>query len=535
MGDGKRISAGSAARAAGLSVGFALVVGAASCQGPQPFYRGSNLVTCELQRLECALMDGLTGQCLLISAAYVNTGANLCVDKNASIDQKTVCKAAFCTNDINAPGACTATFVSVVSAPDGVCDPAPAGTPLSSIVAFSHGQRPAMPNEDHTVPLFPDNGRYGIDPGTIYCVDTTQLSALNWIQPPSTDFSRLVGIINMNVGDRRCIQAPPALLFDVVPGLIATGTGGGVTAAVTALRGQAGVAQSCSGGGDVCLTTALDDFHADLADTTVEGVSLTNLKVATVLPAPLATITDPLDGTFLGIPAGELQLRVVGKMNGADTLFSAVNSSPWRVDVSAAAFHISGQLELNNLGPGGSALPITIVADASGTPATAQSTACSAESSLARLFGFEDVQGWTSTQGTLSLVTSPLTQGCGALGVSGQGYIPITGGAFTTSAVTPNAAASVDLFIPGSQPNPSYLGALQMYLSCPSGNVFNQYIGQVELTGKPQNHYSTLRFPLPPATSSTLGRPLKDCSFGFALNVNPTGQRWILDNLRFTP
>jgi hypothetical protein len=119
--------------------------------------------------------------------------------------------------------------------------------------------------------------------------------------------------------------------------------------------------------------------------------------------------------------------------------------------------------------------------------------------------------------------------------VSGQGYIPITGGAFTTSAVTTNAAASVDLFIPGNQPNPSYLGALQMYLSCPSGNVFNQYIGQVELTGKPQNQYSTLRFPLPAATLSTLAQPLKDCSFSFALNVNPTGQRWIMDNLRFTP
>jgi hypothetical protein len=34
---------------------------------------------------------------------------------------------------------------------------------------------------------------------------------------------------------------------------------------------------------------------------------------------------------------------------------------------------------------------------------------------------------------------------------------------------------------------------------------------------------------------STLAQPLKDCSFSFALNVNATGQRWILDNLRFTP
>ena len=168
-------------------------------------------------------------------------------------------------------------------------------------------------------------------------------------------------------------------------------------------------------------------------------------------------------------------------------------------------------------------------------PTTAQNAACAAESSLQRLFGFEDVQRWTSTQAALSLVTSPLTQGCGALGVSGQGYIPINGGTFTTSGLATKAAASVDLFIPTNQPNQSYLGALQMYLSCPSGNVFNQYIGQVELTGKPQNQYSTLRFPLPSVTLSTLARPLNDCSFSFALNVNPTGRTWILDNLRFTP
>jgi hypothetical protein len=63
----------------------------------------------------------------------------------------------------------------------------------------------------------------------------------------------------------------------------------------------------------------------------------------------------------------------------------------------------------------------------------------------------------------------------------------------------------------------------------------NQYIGQVELTGKPQDHFSSLRFPLPAATVGTLRRSLNDCSFTFALNVNATDRRWILDNVRFTP
>jgi hypothetical protein len=65
--------------------------------------------------------------------------------------------------------------------------------------------------------------------------------------------------------------------------------------------------------------------------------------------------------------------------------------------------------------------------------------------------------------------------------------------------------------------------------------VFNQYIGEVELTGLPQAAFSSLRFPLPPATVATLQRGLQACKFSFALNVNATGQTWELDNLRFTP
>ena len=96
-------------------------------------------------------------------------------------------------------------------------------------------------------------------------------------------------------------------------------------------------------------------------------------------------------------------------------------------------------------------------------------------------------------------------------------------------------AASVDLFIPSAQPNPFWTGALQMYLSCPSGNTYHQFIGQVDLTGKPQSRYSTLRFPLPASIRTLLGQPHDDCSIQFALNVNNTPQTWLFDNFRFTP
>jgi hypothetical protein len=221
-------------------------------------------------------------------------------------------------------------------------------------------------------------------------------------------------------------------------------------------------------------------------------------------------------------------------VNGVDSFFLATNSAPWQANLSGGNFNLRGPLDLLVTDASGKPLSVTMNVNVNGTPANAQQQACAQLSPIGRLFGFEDPVSWSATNASLSLVTSPITQGCGALGIAGQGYMPINGASFSTVGLATNQALSVDLFIPNNQPNQFWLGALQMYLSCPSAQVSNQYIGQVELTGKPQNQYSTLRFPLPSATRTTLAQPLSDCSFGFALNVNQTNRTWILDNLRFT-
>lgn len=158
---------------------------------------------------------------------------------------------------------------------------------------------------------------------------------------------------------------------------------------------------------------------------------------------------------------------------------------------------------------------------------------CDAITHVQRLFGFEDVSLWRSTVAGLSSVPNPRTEGCFALGVTGSGYMPIEGSRFPASAANKPSKMSVDLFIPTGQPNPSWLGALQSYLECPSANLFNAYIGQVELTGRPVGAYSTLTFNLPANVKSTLAGSFNDCSIKFALNVNQTGKAWTLDKLKF--
>jgi hypothetical protein len=216
-------------------------------------------------------------------------------------------------------------------------------------------------------------------------------------------------------------------------------------------------------------------------------------------------------------------------------LYSVQNSAPIPVDAMASGLRMTGALDIRGLSPTQGAVPVTVTFDAQGQPATSAQQTCASATPTEVLFGFDSAAGWSSSPAAVAEVAAPTTQGCGALTVSGQGYMLITGDVFSTARITRAAALSVDLFIPDHQPNPFWLGNLQGFLTCPSGNVFNQYIGQVELTGKAQKRYSTLRFPLPAAVFATLGRALDDCSLSFGLNVNATGKNWLFDNLRFTP
>jgi hypothetical protein len=70
-------------------------------------------------------------------------------------------------------------------------------------------------------------------------------------------------------------------------------------------------------------------------------------------------------------------------------------------------------------------------------------------------------------------------------------------------------------------------------MSCPSANVYNAYIGQVELTEKPQGAFSTVSFTVPSFLVGVLNGSHNDCSFSIAVNMNQTPDLPVLDNHRF--
>jgi len=201
----------------------------------------------------------------------------------------------------------------------------------------------------------------------------------------------------------------------------------------------------------------------------------------------------------------------------------SVNGAPASIPVTAATVF---------------ALGVSIVewrvVDAAGQAATANQRVT--VRAVGDVLGFERAGQWSSPQATLTQVSSPRTQGASAMAVNGQGFIEISSipiDARTLPGVTSRLA--YDLFIPTNPPNPFWIGATQLYVTCPSAGIYNQFISQIELTGKPLGAFSTMSHTLPPAVVAALRGPFSDVTFKITLNVNRHPQPFVLDNLRFQP
>jgi hypothetical protein len=128
-----------------------------------------------------------------------------------------------------------------------------------------------------------------------------------------------------------------------------------------------------------------------------------------------------------------------------------------------------------------------------------------------------------------------VTQGSGSLGVSATGYTEIVSRSFNTAQLTGvTSSLSIDVFVPTKQPNPYWVGAIQLFATCPAAGIFNTYLGQGELTGLFQGEFNTVTFPtLPSNLIGAFSNPGNSCSLRVALNVNAGSGEYLLDNLAF--
>lgn len=147
------------------------------------------------------------------------------------------------------------------------------------------------------------------------------------------------------------------------------------------------------------------------------------------------------------------------------------------------------------------------------------------------ILGMESVSSWTSTA-ALSRDEQMKTEGSASLSIQGSGYITLRSSSIATSSLrTGGSKLAVDLYIPSAQPNFSWLGALALYIDCPSAGINHLYVGQNELTGSATGKFTTFQIALPQSVLDAISQDRSDFTIEYALNVNQTGEPWRMDNV----
>ena len=152
--------------------------------------------------------------------------------------------------------------------------------------------------------------------------------------------------------------------------------------------------------------------------------------------------------------------------------------------------------------------------------------------SQANVLGFEDATQWQSTVALSSSTTH--SQGAKSLGVKAKGYVEVNSVALSSlSGVT--SMLSIDMQLPAAQSNPSWYGFVQLLVSVPSKGIYNAFLGQQELTGRPLSQFLPLTFSLTPSLVTTLrAGGYQDFKIKVVVNVpwDATGT-YLFDNLHF--
>src|SRR5690606_4784572 len=131
--------------------------------------------------------------------------------------------------------------------------------------------------------------------------------------------------------------------------------------------------------------------------------------------------------------------------------------------------------------------------------------------------------------------TTQFTQGSGALKVAADGYVMVTSAPFDSWYLEDvGDQLNLDVYLPPSgQPNPYWLGAVQMYVTIPGTGQVNQFLGHQELTPLGTG-WKTLTFDVPSEIKTSLVSQQTGVRFHVAVNTPPGAPSVILDNLRFS-
>ena len=146
---------------------------------------------------------------------------------------------------------------------------------------------------------------------------------------------------------------------------------------------------------------------------------------------------------------------------------------------------------------------------------------------VASVLGFENAAQWSSSQG-IKTSSSVHSQGSASLAISNFTFTNVTSVALPTlSGVSSTLALDVRL------PATVSWGQVQLFVTIPSQNLYEQALPAATLVGLPAGSFSTLSFAVPAALQQKLSAAYNDLTIRVAVNVPQTSQSLLIDNLRF--
>ncbi|XXT17157.1 hypothetical protein WME94_43710 [Sorangium sp. So ce429] len=150
--------------------------------------------------------------------------------------------------------------------------------------------------------------------------------------------------------------------------------------------------------------------------------------------------------------------------------------------------------------------------------------------------GFEKPGAWTSPHALLAVHTGRVKEGISSLEVrTPASFNAIISPNFSTAGHTPvGNKIKLDLFISKVQPNPSWVGTIEVLISIPSSGINNQWVGSIVLNSLTRGAFNVITFPqLAAATITALNGAPSDVKLQFNLNVTPNSGPYYMDNVRF--
>lgn len=159
--------------------------------------------------------------------------------------------------------------------------------------------------------------------------------------------------------------------------------------------------------------------------------------------------------------------------------------------------------------------------------------------SASDVLGFETASDWTVVQGTGTLASSTVhSQGARSLSLTNprpNPFVVLQSSALANTQIgTTTSTLGFDILLPVFQQNPFWKGAVQLYVEIPSQNLFNAFVGQVELTPFSVNVFHHLSFQVSASILAKLRATYTDLKFKISLNValGNTGP-YLFDGLTF--